>query len=374
MDNETTQLRQRQKEWVNTLHGKTPIETNNVFWKLLNKDSSMQTETIDNYMNKWSNDKKSEDKRLDEYNETTFHYYNLVTDFYEYGWGQSFHFCKFFLGDKFTEAIKRHEHYLANQCGIQAGDLVLDVGCGVGGPAREIVKFTGCHLIGLNNNDYQIGRANLYAKREGLEQQCQFVKGDFMNLEGQFPEGSFDKVYAIEATVHAPELYGVYSQIYKVLKPGGRFAVYEWVMTDKYDPENPEHQQIAYNIEIGDGIPKMYKREVAEEALKRSGFNILVQHDLADVNDPIPWYYPLTGDWKYIQTLNDYLTFARTSYLGRKFTSMMISSLEYLHVIPSGSSKVTDALENAAVGLVAGGKQGLFTPMMLFVAEKPLEE
>ena len=39
--------------------------------------------------------------------------------------------------------------------GIQAGDLVLDVGCGVGGPAREIATFTSSNVVGLNNNDYQ---------------------------------------------------------------------------------------------------------------------------------------------------------------------------------------------------------------------------
>ena len=57
---------------------------------------------------------------------------------------------------------------------------VLDVGCGVGGPAREIAKFTGAHVTGLNNNDYQIERATHYAAKEGLSNQTKFVKGDFM--------------------------------------------------------------------------------------------------------------------------------------------------------------------------------------------------
>lgn len=57
---------------------------------------------------------------------------------------------------------------------------VLDVGCGVGGPAREIAKFTGCNVVGLNNNDYQIDRATAYAEKEGLADQLKFVKGDFM--------------------------------------------------------------------------------------------------------------------------------------------------------------------------------------------------
>lgn len=54
-----------------------------------------------------------------------------------------------------------------------------------------------------------------------------------------FPENTFDAVYAIEATVHAPSLEGIYSQIFRVLKPGGVFGVYEWLMTDAYDNDNP---------------------------------------------------------------------------------------------------------------------------------------
>jgi sterol 24-C-methyltransferase len=63
---------------------------------------------------------------------------------------------------------------------ITEGMNVLDVGCGVGDPAREIATFTGCHVVGLNNNAYQIQRATAYAKKDGLEDQVSFVQGDFM--------------------------------------------------------------------------------------------------------------------------------------------------------------------------------------------------
>lgn len=115
-------------------------------------------------------------------------YYNLATDLYEYGWGQSFHFCRFSHGEPFHQAIARHEHYLAHSMGIQEGMKVLDVGCGVGGPAREIAKFTGANITGLNNNDYQIERATHYAAKEGLSEQVGFVKGDFM--VSRYPAGS----------------------------------------------------------------------------------------------------------------------------------------------------------------------------------------
>jgi sterol 24-C-methyltransferase len=69
---------------------------------------------------------------------------------------------------------------------------VLDVGCGVGGPAREISRFADVQIIGLNNNEFQVHRARKYTKEAGLEDQISFVKGDFMKLVEQFGENAFD--------------------------------------------------------------------------------------------------------------------------------------------------------------------------------------
>lgn len=342
---------------------------------LLSKNNDAHGAAVDGYFKHWDNrnsktqTEQDESARLIDYSSLTKHYYNLTTDFYEYGWGSSFHFSRYYKGESFRQAGARHEHYLANKMGLQAGMKVLDVGCGVGGPGREISRFINCNIVGLNNNDYQIARAKRVAKNLNLDSKLSYVKGDFMQMD--FEDNSFDAVYAIEATVHAPVLEGVYKEIYRVLKPGGTFGVYEWVLTDKYDPENSRHREIAYGIEVGDGIPKMYSVDVASQALKNVGFEITFQQDLANVGDDIPWYYPLSGDWKYIQRASDLWTFLRTSNWGRALTREATGLLETCKIAPKGSKKVTVALEEAAINLVAGGKEGIFTPMMLFVVRKP---
>ncbi|AET39143.1 sterol 24-C-methyltransferase Ecym_4063 [Eremothecium cymbalariae DBVPG len=363
------ELRARQAQFTKELHGDEVSKTG--LSALLSKNKSANQEAVSKYLAHWDGrtDETAEERRIEDYNESTHSYYNVVTDFYEYAWGSSFHFSRFYPGESFAASIARHEHYLAYNAGITKSDLVLDVGCGVGGPAREIARFTGCKVVGLNNNDYQIMRGNYYNKKYNLGDQISYVKGDFMKMD--FADNTFDKVYVIEATVHAPNFEGVYGEIFRVLKPGGTLAVYEWVMTENYDSSNPEHRKIAYNIELGDGIPKMYGVQDARDALKHVGFNIVHDENLADNNDQIPWYYPLTGDWRYVQTLGDVGTFLRTSYLGRQVTTAFMYTLETLGLAPKGSGKVTKALETAAAGLIAGGKQKLFTPMWLFVAKKP---
>jgi sterol 24-C-methyltransferase len=83
-------------------------------------------------------------------------FYNLVTDFYEYGWGESFHFGPRARGETFHESLRRHEYYLALRLGLDQNKLCADFGCGVGGPMRNIARFSGAKIVGINNNDYQI--------------------------------------------------------------------------------------------------------------------------------------------------------------------------------------------------------------------------
>lgn len=89
--------------------------------------------------------------------------------------------CRYPRGPENKEkATARHEHYLAHMMSLRSGMRVLDVGCGVGGPAKELAAFAGCQVVGLNNNGYQVRKAAELAKAEGMEKMVEFIKGDFM--------------------------------------------------------------------------------------------------------------------------------------------------------------------------------------------------
>lgn len=358
----------RDASFNRSMHGKSAKERAGIM-SMLQKDPKAHKEALEQYFKHWDSKDAAEETpeireaRRKEYATLTRHYYNLATDLYEYGWGSSFHFCRFAYGEPFRQAIARHEHYLAHVMNLREGMKVLDVGCGVGGPAREIAKFTGANIVGLNNNDYQIERAEHYAQKEGLANQLSFTKGDFMQMS--FPNESFDAVYAIEATVHAPSLEGIYSEIYRVLKPGGVFGVYEWLMTDNYDNDNARHREIRLGIEQGDGISNMEKIEVALKAMKAAGFELEVHEDLADRPDPIPWYWPLAGELKYIGSATDAFTVLRMTRIGRATVHRFVGVLESLGLAPRGTQKTADSLARAADNLVAGGREKLFTPMYL---------
>ncbi|KAK2746029.1 sterol 24-c-methyltransferase [Colletotrichum kahawae] len=335
---------------------------------MLKKDHEAQKVATEDYFRHWDN-KLNAQKETKEDREPTIRYYNLVTDFYEFGFGQSFHFCRPAIAESFKQGIARHEHYLAHMINIKKGMKVLDVGCGVGGPAREIAKFTGAYITGLNINEYQVERAMRYTNKERMDKNVQFVQADFMNIP--FEDNTFDAVYAIEATVHAPSLQAVYSEIHRVLKPGGIFGVYEWVMTEAYDNDDLSHRKTRIEIEQGNGIANMVKASEALRAFEAAGFEILENEDMAERPDPSPWYWPLdAGSWRHAQTMGDLLYTFRMTGLGRMATHGFLSVMETLRFAPPGMTKTSDSLIRAADALVFGGREKIFSPMYLMVGRK----
>jgi sterol 24-C-methyltransferase len=289
-------------------------------------------------------------------------YYDLVTDFYEFGWGQSFHFAPRFKGESFDASLARHEMYLASVLGLKHGMKALDVGCGIGGPMRTIARFSGASIVGVNNNDYQIKRGTRQNEQAHLADRCSFMKADFMKLP--VPDKSYDAVYAIEATCHAPDKVKLFTELFRVMKEGAEFAGYEWCLTDKYIPGNAEHRAIKKGIEEGDALPDIWYMRDVIEALKQAGFEVVSSRDMAPESDPeTPWYLPLSGKWS--------LTGFKHTTAGRWLTNKLVRVLETARVAPKGSTAVSSFLNAGADALVKGGETGIFTPMFFFHVRKP---
>ena len=130
---------------------------------LIHRSNEAVKKEVSSY-NQLYEDATSIDKRKDEYKTLVTNYYSLATDFYEYGWGQSFHFANRFRGETLAESIQRHESYLALRMQLKPGDKVLDIGCGVGGPLRRIANLSGAHVTGVTISQYQIQRAKAIGK------------------------------------------------------------------------------------------------------------------------------------------------------------------------------------------------------------------
>jgi len=321
---------------------------------------------IDGYNGLFVAEKSAED-RCSEYAALVDSYYDVATEFYEWGWGTSFHFADRRAGETFQQSILRHEYYLAGRLGLQQGAMVLDCGCGIGGPARNIARFTGAQIKAVTINQFQVGRGNAISSREGLRGQVELIQADFMKLP--FADNTFDGVYAIESTCHAPDRAGVYGEILRVLKPGAVFACYEWCLTDGYDLESAEHRRIKRDIEIGDGLPDLVHTSVCTKALGDAGFEVMEARDCALDGHLVggeAWYVPLTASW-------NPLKWPRFQFNPVMFRLMpvLLHLLEWLGAVPEGTVKTQVMLQAGGVGLARGGSEGIFTPAWLMVGRKP---
>ncbi|KAL3156964.1 hypothetical protein ABBQ38_001222 [Trebouxia sp. C0009 RCD-2024] len=278
-------------------------------------------------------------------------FYNLVTDIYEWGWGQSFHFSPLLPGKTPAASEAAHEGRLAALLRLKPGMKCLDVGCGVGGPMRTIASTSGANVTGITINDYQVQRASYHNDKLGVGSLCEAIEGNFLNMP--FPEASFDGAYAIEATCHADKLQDAYAEVYRVLKPGCYFASYEWVSTTKYDPKNRDHVRVMDEINYGNGLPEMRTYKEAEQAGKDCGFKLVLSYDVATAS-------PVCGPW-----------YGRLAKIPISFNRAMVNFFAALHLCPKGVKDVHDMLINVATSLVAGGETGIFTPMHLLVFQKP---
>lgn len=290
-------------------------------------------------------------------------FYDLITDFYEYGWGRSFHFATAKEGVSFEESIAGHQHYLGEAIGLKPGMKALDIGCGVGGPQRSIARKFGCSIVGLNISEYQVGKCAAYNAEAGLDHLCSVLHGDFMTIPTD--NCSFDAAYQVEALPHAPDKAAAYAEIFRVLRPGAIFIGYDWCMTPLFDAANAEHREFRQRIEFSNAIPEIASFAEVTDGLRAAGFELVEARDRAMVADPrTPWYRPLEGGsltWR---------GFPRTPF-GRKITSIALRVLEGVHAVPRGSTAIQDVLNVAADSLVAAGRLGIFTPMYFHKARKP---
>ena len=176
-------------------------------------------------------------------------------------------------------------------------------------------------------------------------------QGNFLDLH--FPKESFDHAYAIEATCHSPTLEDVYTQVYKVLKPGGKFVSYEWVSTNLYDEKNEVHVKCIDAINYANALPEMRTWKQTTEAARKVGFEVIEERDLA-IAPAGKWWDRL-----------------RVGQLQYKTNHFVISCLASIGILPKSMVDVHKMLVSVAVSLVEGGERGIFSPMYMVVMQKP---
>jgi sarcosine/dimethylglycine N-methyltransferase len=108
---------------------------------------------------------------------------------------------------------------------IRAEDRVLDIGAGLAGPARLLASALGCHVDCIELSPDFCAGAALLNRLTGLEDRIEVHRGSALDLP--FPDDSFDVVWMQNVGMNIANKQGLYDEIHRVLKPGGRYAFQE---------------------------------------------------------------------------------------------------------------------------------------------------
>ena len=135
---------------------------------------------------------------------------------------------------------------LAAAAKISCGQHVLDVCCGMGGPARWLASTIGCRVTGIDLTGSRIEGAKRLTARVGLNSLVDFHQGDATRMP--FRDATFDALVSQEAWCHIPEKALLVAECARVLKPGGKFAFTDIVVVGNFLPEDEE--RLAEGMQI----------------------------------------------------------------------------------------------------------------------------
>jgi sarcosine/dimethylglycine N-methyltransferase len=159
---------------------------------------------------------------------------------------------------------------LAKLTGITADMSVLDVGSGVGGPARFLAATCGCRVTGVDLSEPFVTAARYLTERTGQSGQVSFQTGSALGLP--FGDGSFDVALLQHVAMNISDRAGLYREIRRVLKRGGRFATYDIVLKS-----GEPHYPVPWARTPATSF--LFTAAATREAIEPAGFRTLTWQD-----------------------------------------------------------------------------------------------
>ena len=163
--------------------------------------------------------------------------------------------------------------HVLDRLGVGPGMRLLDVGCGIGGPAR-MAATRGASVTGVDLTPEFVEAATDLTARVGLADRARFVAtgGEALPFDAE----SFDAALLVHVAMNVPDKAAVFTEVHRVLAPGARFALYEQVSTGAGDPPYPlpwaEDARSSFLETVDD-----YHRH-----LEAAGFSVDVTDDRTD--------------------------------------------------------------------------------------------
>ncbi|OGO50938.1 MAG: hypothetical protein A2148_02250 [Chloroflexi bacterium RBG_16_68_14] len=154
---------------------------------------------------------------------------------------------------------------VAAELRLRPADTLVDLGCGMAGPALWVARETGARLIGVDVSRVAVEQASARAVKLGLAEQARFVVGSF--ADSGLEAGSADGAMSEDALQYVPDKRAAMAEVARILRPGGRlvFTAYELdpdraaglpvLGADPVEDYRPLLEQAGFSVDVYDEAP-----------------------------------------------------------------------------------------------------------------------
>lgn len=203
-------------------------------------------------------------------------YYDELYADYEKNWSP--HHLHYGFWD---EGVITHEESLVNTVkvvldalDIQRGERIMDAGCGVGGASRYVLDNYDVSVVGLTYSQLLLKNARKYAENYDTSK-LEFHFMDYAHTE--FPDKSFDKIYAIESVCYAKNKHDFIREASRLLKPGGKLVVADGFQFKKNLDKREE--KMLYEFLYGWALPNLSTDTNFLKGMEKYGFTNVTMMD-----------------------------------------------------------------------------------------------
>ena len=177
---------------------------------------------------------------------------------------------------RLRQALNLMNQKVAECARITASDVVLDAGCGVGGSSIFLAKNYSCRAHGITLSQKQVESCRQNAAAHGVSHLVQFDRQNYLATD--FPDQSFDVVWAIESSCYAFDKRDFLAEAYRLLRPGGRLVVADFFTVPM--AEGSEDAKLMQRWTDTWAIKSYAVTEEFEAGAKAEGFENVVVRDV----------------------------------------------------------------------------------------------
>jgi len=244
-----------------------------------------------------------------------------------------------------------YEKQVSEKLNVKPGGKLLEIGCGCGRISHHVSQNTKCQVYGINIDKKQLSDARLFAQKHNTNNVFLFQD---LNDTLPFKDNTFDAIYEFGGFTSFINNYDkVFSEMYRVLKPGGIFFISDCVLLDNFDRKNKDHLKLMVHsrMVMAGGVFLHYK--YFEQIAQTAGFKLLESKG----GDP-PHLVP---ELPLIIKEHEHFNKIETT----------IHSLSKCKLIPAHMYDLIIRLRTGGNDLVEMGKQNLLTMDWEFYLKKP---